>query len=402
LDDPGFTRFMRRLGSFCRVITTEPRGFGASGGYGTDLYDPGIADADILAVLDAVSAPQAVLVGWSSAGAHMTHFAATHPHRVKALVLIDSCAHYVREDDYPWGFPRGRLDEITAYIEGAWGSATDLDVTAPSRMGDERLRAWWGRARRSSYMAHSYAEVFRASLEFDVRHLLADISAPTLVLHREGDRFIHLGAGRYLAEHIPGAKFVVLPGEDHLFFAGDSDALLDEIEVFLTGSRFAADASTVTTNILFTDIVGSTEQQARLGQRQWSRLTDEHDAVVREVLVRHRGREVKTTGDGFLAIFDAAGSSLRCATEILAAAKRVGLDLRAGVHTGDVEIRGGDIGGLSVSIAKRVCDLAAPGEVLVSDTVRSVLTGSGIGFSERGQHELKGVPGSWRLYRVVS
>jgi class 3 adenylate cyclase len=401
LDDPGFMRTMKRLGAFSRVITFEPRGFGASGGSGTDSFVGDIADSDVVAVLQAVGAAQVALVGWSSVGSVMIHFAATHPQRVRALILIDSCAHYVREDDYPWGFPREKLGDVSAWLERAWGTATDIEVTAPSRIGDERFQAWWGRARRASYVANVYGDNLLASLEFDVRHLLPTISVPTLVLHREGDRFIHLGAGRYVTEHIPGAKFVVLPGEDHLFFVGDTDSLLDEIEVFLTGSRVTADASMITTNVLFTDIVRSTELQARLGPREWSRLTDEHDAAVREVLLRHRGREVKSTGDGFLATFDAAARTLRCATEILSAAKRVGLDLRVGVHTGDVEIRGTDIGGLSVSIAKRVCDLAAPGDVLVTETVRSVVTGSGFGFTETGKYELKGVPGSWRLYRVV-
>jgi class 3 adenylate cyclase len=223
-----------------------------------------------------------------------------------------------------------------------------------------------------------------------------------LVLHREGDRFVHLGAGRYLADHIPGAKFVVLPGEDHLYFCGDTDALVDEIEEFLTGSRSGAEASVVTSNILFTDIVGSTEQQARLGRDQWSRLTDNHDAMVRDLLARHRGREVKTVGDGFLATFDASGQAVRCALEILARAKSMGLDLRAGLHAGDVEIRGHDIAGLPVSISKRVCDLAAPGELWISDTARGLMTGSAFAFKELGQYDLKGVPGSWRIYRVVA
>jgi class 3 adenylate cyclase len=402
LDDPGFMRVVKRLGAFCRIITSEPRGAGASEGTPGDQYVADIVDSDILAVLDAAAARQAALVGWSSGGSNVILFAATHPERVKALILIDSCAHYVREDDYPWGFPRERLNDIVASLEGSWASAKDLEVTAPSRIGDERFRAWWGRARRASYAPRAYVENLLASLEFDVRPHLPTISVPTLVLHREGDRMIHLGAGRYMAEQIPGAKLVVLPGDDHLFFVGDTDSMLDEIEEFLTGSRSAADASTVTTNILFTDIVGSTQLQARLGPREWSRLTDEHDVAVREVLTRHRGRKVKSTGDGFLATFDAAGRTIRCAIEILATAKRVGLDLRAGVHTGDVELRGDDIGGLSVSIAKRVCDLAAPGEVLVTEIARGVVTGSGFGFSESGSYELKGVPGSWRLFRAVA
>jgi class 3 adenylate cyclase len=210
-----------------------------------------------------------------------------------------------------------------------------------------------------------------------------------------------MGASRYLAEHIPNAKFVALPGDDQLFFVGDTDAVVDEIEEFLTGIRSGAEGDVRTMTVLFTDIVASTEHQARVGAREWSRLTDHHDAIVRTALTRHRGNEVKTTGDGFLVTFDATGRALRCAADILAAAKDIGLTLRAGVHTGEVEVRGDDIAGLAVTIAKRVCDLARPGEVLVSFAFAGVVAGSGIEFVDRGDHQLKGVPGTWRLYRVV-
>jgi class 3 adenylate cyclase len=209
-----------------------------------------------------------------------------------------------------------------------------------------------------------------------------------------------LGAARYLAEHIPDAKLVVLPGEDHLFFVGDTDALVDEIEDFLTGAHSGAEGEVLTLTVLFTDIVASTEHQARVGPREWSRLTDQHDAMVRAALSRHRGHEVKTTGDGFLATFDATGRALRCAAEILAGAKDMGLDLRAGVHSGDVEVRGEDIAGLAVTIAKRVCDLAGPGQVFLSETVRGHLVGAGMEFANEGEHTLKGVPGTWRLFSV--
>jgi class 3 adenylate cyclase len=229
------------------------------------------------------------------------------------------------------------------------------------------------------------------SYEVDVRVLLPSISVPTLVLHREGNRVIHLGAGRYMAGSIPNAKFIVFPGDDHLFFVGDTDALVDEIEEFLTGARSGADADLVLAADLFTDIVASTEHQARVGPREWSRLTDRHDAMVRTMLARHRGHEVKTTGDGFLATFDATGRALRCATDIVAGAKDIGLDLRAGIHTGEVEVRGDDIAGLAVTIAKRICDLAGSGQVLVSETVRANMVGAGIEFQDQGERDLKGV-----------
>jgi class 3 adenylate cyclase len=220
-------------------------------------------------------------------------------------------------------------------------------------------------------------------------------------LHREANLYIPLWVGRYLAEHIPNAKFVVLPGDDFLFFVGDTDALVDEIEEFLTGARSGAEGDVLTMTVLFTDIVASTEHQTRVGPREWSRLSDHHDAMVRASLSRHNGHEVKTTGDGFLATFDATGRALHCAADILAGAKNIGLDLRAGVHTGEVEVRGDDIAGLAVTIAKRVCDLAGPGEVLVTRTVTDQVVGSGIAFEDRGEHELKGVPGTWRLYAVT-
>jgi class 3 adenylate cyclase len=245
------------------------------------------------------------------------------------------------------------------------------------------------------------AEAIRASWEQDVRQLLPAVSVPTLVLHREGDRYVQLGAGRYMAENIPNAKFVVLPGDDHLFFSGDTDALMDEIEEFLTGARSGAESDVKTMTVLFTDIVASTERQARVGPRQWSRLTDHHDAMVRAALSRHQGHEVKTTGDGFLATFDATGRAIHCAADVLAGARDLGLELRAGVHTGEVEVRGDDIAGLAVTMAKRICDFAAPGEVLVSGTVKDLVVGSRIEFVDRGEHELKGVPGTWKTYRAV-
>jgi class 3 adenylate cyclase/pimeloyl-ACP methyl ester carboxylesterase len=400
-DDPGYRRTLTRLATFSRVITVEARGIGASEGDPRDVFVPGaVSDADLLAVLDAAGAERAVLVGFSPGGQFAIHFAATHPERVDALVLIDTYGHYVREDDYPWGFPRERLDDVTVFLERSWATGAEFEIIAPSRATDDRLRALWGRGRRTTFGPSLQAEVMRQSLEWDGRGLLPSISCRTLVLHREGDRFIHLGAGRYLAEHIAGAKFVVLPGEDHMFFVGDTDALVDEIEEFVVGTRSGAEGEAVTATVVFTDIVASTEHQARVGPREWSRLTDQHEALVRDLLARHRGQEVKMTGDGFLATFDGTGRGLRCAADIVQGAQGFGLDLRAGVHTGEIWLRGSDIAGLAVTIASRVCDLAGPGEVLVTRTVTDHVVGSGIEFVDRGEHELRGVPGNWRLFSV--
>jgi class 3 adenylate cyclase/pimeloyl-ACP methyl ester carboxylesterase len=400
-EDPGFIRLRRRLSTFSRTVWFDPRGWGASEGDPRDFLRGEISNADFTAVLDAVGFERPALVADSGSGGRAIHFSATHAERVNALVLLNSFAHYVREDDYPWGYPRQSLDRVVIAVAEGWGTAEVLEALAPSRIADERFRAWYARSERFVHGPGLVADVARASLEDDVRRLLPSISVPTLVLHREGNRYIHLGAGRYLAEHIPGAKFVVLPGDAQLFFVGDTDALVDEIEEFLTGARSGAEGDVVLAAILFTDIVASTEHQARVGPREWSRLTDQHDAMVRSALARHRGHEVKTTGDGFLATFDAAGRALRCAADILAGAKDIGLDLRAGVHTGEVEVRGDDIAGLAVAIAKRVCDLAEPGEVLVSGAIPPLVVGSGIDFVDRGEHQLKGVRGTWKLHRAV-
>jgi len=240
----------------------------------------------------------------------------------------------------------------------------------------------------------------RALLLQDVRALLPTLAVPTLVLHRAGNRSIPVGASCYLADQIAGAKFIELPGEDAIFFVGDTDALLDEIEEFLTGSHQAPEGNVVSATILFTDIVASTEQSARMGHRKWTALTDEHDAMVRATFGRYRGREIKTTGDGFLATFDAATRAVRAATEIATAARGIGLEVRAGVHAGELEVRRDDVVGLAVSIAKRICDLAGAGEVFVSETVKGHLVGSDIALSEQGIHVLKGVPDEWRLYAI--
>jgi class 3 adenylate cyclase len=399
-EDPGFVRFRRRLGSFSRTVWFDARGTGASEG------DPPFADAktthqaDLSAVLDAVGFERPALVADGASGVAAVHFSASYPERVSALVLINSYAHYVQEDDYPWGIPRENLDRFTGAIRHRWGTDAGVDVVAPSRIADQRFRAWYARSQRFGVGPDMVANLVRANFEADFRSVLPLISSPTLVLHREGNRYVQLGAGRYMAEHIPEARLVVLPGDDHLFFAGDTDGLVDEIEEFLTGGRSGAEGDVVLAAVLFTDIVASTEHQARIGPRGWSGLTDRHDAMVRAALARHRGHEVKTTGDGFLATFDATGRALRCAADILAGAKDIGLDLRAGVHTGEVEVRGDDIAGLAVTIAKRVCDRAGAGQVMVSEMVRGHMVGTGTTFNDQGEHELKGVPGSWRLFSV--
>jgi len=400
-DEPAFVRFARRLGGFSRTIFSEPRGIGASGGHPPDGFAEEIADADVTALLDAAGSERVVLVGANHGGPTAIRYAAAHRERVSALILVDTYARYVHEPDYPWGLAdEWRLLSQNGPAVEEWGTGVSMQSVAPSKMADTEFRAWYARSERLGLGPGAIQPWYEAAVERDVRPLLPALQLPTLVLHREGNRHIKVGAGRYLAEHTSNAKYVELPGEDYLFFVGDTDALLDEVEEFLTGSRMAPEGDVVTTTILFTDIVGSTEQSARLGHRKWSALTDAHDTMVRASLARHRGREIKTVGDGFLATFDATTRAVRAAKEIVDGAKGLGVEVRAGVHTGEVEVRPDDVVGLAVSIAKRICDLAGPGQVLVSETVKGQLVGSGITLSEEGVHVLKGVPDEWRLFTV--
>lgn len=400
-DDPDLVRISRRLGAFSRTIWCEPRGVGASEGAFAKVSDVGeVSDQDYLAILDDAGVERGVFVGAGLAATVLIHLAVTHPDRVGALVLLDAQAHYVREPDYQIGFPPAVLDRLVAAMKEDWGTGAALEMMAPSRAADDRFRTWYSRGERLLGGPDETAAWVDAWCRCDVRDLLPLVKAPTLVIHREDDPFVRIDAGRYLADHIAGAKFVSLPGSDHLFFVGDTDALVDEMEEFLTGNRSGADADVQMGAVLFTDIVSSTELQASIGQREWSRLTDHHEAMVRASLSRHHGREIKTTGDGFLAMFDTTARAIHCTREILDGAKTMNLELRAGIHTGEVEVRRGDIGGLTVNIAKRISDLARSGEILVSETVRINMVGANAEFEDRGDYELKGVPGAWRLYAV--
>jgi class 3 adenylate cyclase len=399
-EETSLVRFVKRLGGFSRVVIADFRGVGASGGNMRDGLVEEIGASDLTSVLNAIGCERVVLVGTGQGAPRAIRYAAARPERVKALILINTYAHYVREDDYPWGLPPEALERWAAAAADRWGTGAMVDVVAPSKSGDEAFRAWFARSQRLGIAVDQLAAQVRANLVEDVRALLPTLLVPTLVLHRVGDRVVPVGAGRYLADRIPGAKFVELPGDDDLFFVGDADALLDEVEEFLTGSRQAPEGDVVTTTILFTDIVASTEQSARSGHRKWTALTDAHDAMVRATLARHRGREVKTTGDGFLATFDATTRAVRAAVEIVTQAQNLGVGVRAGIHIGEVEVRPDDVVGLPVSVAKRICDLAGAAEVFVSETVKALLTGSGITTSEQGTYVLKGVPEEWRLYAI--
>jgi class 3 adenylate cyclase len=315
--------------------------------------------------------------------------------------LFSTFASYVQDDDCPWGAPSDFIDQLPQFMAEVWGTGVTVDVIAPSRRHDDRLRNWFARGERLAMSPARAGHSLRGLVKQDVRDALGTVRVPTLVIHRRDDRYIRVEAGRYLADHIPGAKYVELAGIDNELWAGDYDAVLDEIEEFLTGARQAPEGDVVGATVLFTDIVASTEQSARLGHRKWTALTDAHDTMVRANLARHRGIEIKTTGDGFLATFDATTRAVRAAIEIVTQATALGLELRAGVHSGDVEIRVDDVVGLTVTIAKRVCDLAESGQVLVSESVKAQLVSSGIATHERGTYVLKGVPDEWRLFATT-
>jgi class 3 adenylate cyclase len=401
MDEPNFFRVAKRLARFSRALYCDARGMGASGGDPLDRYADNVTDSDLTARLDAVGFQETALIGYSGGGPSAIRYAAMHPDRVKALVLIESFAHYVREPDYPVGHSPDSLKRYLARLSEQWGSGVSFELV-PSRTDDAVFRERLARFERLGRRPEQAAELSRLALQQDVRGSLSVISVPTLVIHRVGDPYIRVEAGRYLGSHIAGAKYVELPGEDHYLFAGDADAILDEVEEFLTGGREAPEGDVVTMTILFTDIVSSTEQAAELGHRGWTKLNDEHSEMVRTTLRRYRGHEVKNVGDGFLVTFDATSRAVRAAIEIVRSARALGLRVRAGVHVGEVEVRADDVVGLPVTIAKRICDLSGSGRVLVSDNVRGLIAGSDIVVSDAGTHALKGVPGEWRLFAAPS
>jgi class 3 adenylate cyclase len=329
-------------------------------------------------------------------------FAAAHPERVSSLVLIEGFARILRDVDYPCGMTPAALDAGTdAYVE-QYGTGENLVFFAPSRADDRQFRQWWGRCERLANGPAGAGLYWRELARRDLRSVLPALRMPTLVLHRRGDLFCRVEHGRYLAANIAGATFKEVDGEDHLFFVGDAGRLLDEIELFLTGATESSDTDRMLASVLFTDIVASTDRAVQLGDRHWRQLLDRHDDLAHGVVGRFRGRVVKTTGDGVLATFDGPARAIRCACVLRDEARSLGLELRSGIHTGEIERRGDDVGGIAVHLASRVQSKAAPGEVVVSRTVTDLVAGSGIRFDDRGEHHLKGIPGPWRLFSVAT
>jgi len=407
-DEPSMYRFHRRLASFSRVIRFDYRGIGLSSRMlSMNMLGPAYWAEDAIAVMDAVGCEQVTIFAPSFHAMNGLVLAADYPERVRSLVVVNGAARVLWAPDYPVGAQAGRADPfMTVALEpDAVDQGFDvLRVLAPSVARNDAFRAWWDLAGNRAGPPSMARAVSKVVTESDVREALARISAPTLILHRVGSIFVPVGHGHYLAEHIAGSRFVELPGADVLYWVGDTAPMLDEIEEFITGMRGGSDAERVFTTIVFTDIVGSTERAAVLGDDRWRDLLDNHDTIVRHELQRFAGREVNTAGDGFVATFISPSAAIACADAIVNAVHLLGIEVRVGIHAGEVEVRGAlksDVAGMAVHIGARVATLAGPSEVLVSSTVRDIVAGSPRAFVERGEHELKGVPGQWRLYALV-
>lgn len=397
---PPYERFMRRLASFARVIVFDKRGSGLSDPVGAAATVEERID-DIRAVMDAAGSESADVFGWSEGALMAAVFAAGFPERVSALVLYGSFARGTPAEGYPWASPPEAWElALQEDEEEFWGQGVSLLMVAPSAFEDEALVRWWARFERQSMSPTMARAALRLCMELDIRDVLPTIRVPTLVVHRTDDVLPVEGA-RWLAEQIQDARFVELPGDDHWPWISEPDEIVDEVDEFLTGERHESEPDRVLATVLFTDIVGSTERAAALGDRRWRDLLDQHDRLVRRELERHRGRAVKTTGDGVLATFDGPARAINCARAICERVRPLGIEARAGVHTGECELRNGDVGGIAVHIGARVADMAGPGEVVVSGTVKDLVVGSGLAFSERGTHSLKGAPGEWPLYALT-
>jgi len=397
VSEPSIYAFVERLCEFARVITFDRRGSGLSDPI---TEPPTLEDQmdDVLAVMDAAGSGRATLMGSLEGGLLAMAFAASHPERVESLVLYATFARARWAPDYD--FVPGD-DEREARIEASiaqWGEGSVPLALAPSRAGDPAFRDWAGRIERYSASPGTIRKIMGFVGETDVRGVLPTIRVPTLVMHRRGDQFLDIRHSRYIAEHVPSARLVELEGEDNMFSVGDSEAIVGEVEELMTGTRQERAPDRVLATVLFTDIVGSTERAAALGDSGWRSLLGRHDELVRSQVQRHRGRWVKSTGDGVLATFDGPARAIRAAAAIEAGVRELGIEIRAGLHTGECEVMGDDVGGLAVHIGARVMARARAGEVLVSSTVKDLVVGSGIGFTERGSHELRGIPGEWRLF----
>ena len=393
-----YRRACERLASFSRLILFDKRGMGLS-----DRVRVGTLEErmdDMRAILDAVGSRTTVLMGVSEGGPMSILFAATYPERTRGLVLCGAEVKEETTDDWPWGEATREEFEEAMDLErvvARWGKGLGADLFAPTRKGDPQLRDQFGRLQVQSATPHDAVAFMRMAFEIDVRDVVPAVTAPTLIVHRVGDKICSVENGRWLARNIEGARYVELPGENHIPFI-DGDDILDEIQEFLTGVREPVAPDRMLATVLFTDVVGSTDRARELGDRRWRDLLERHNEVVRHDLARFRGVEIDTAGDGFFATFDGPARAIRCARSIVENVRGIGLDVRSGLHTGECELSAGSVRGIAVHTGARVASVASPGEVLVSSTVKDLVAGSGIEFTDRGVHELKGIPGEWRLY----
>jgi pimeloyl-ACP methyl ester carboxylesterase/class 3 adenylate cyclase len=399
-EEPRFAAMLRRLATMGRLIVFDKRGSGASDPLAAP--EPTWEDwtDDIRAVLDAAGSERATVIGVGDSGPLAMLFAATQPHRVTSLVLINTGARLVQGPDYPWGL---RADEVETFLRRTretWGTGGIVDVFSPSGALDERYRQWWARYQRMGASPGRSTAMARLVFGVDVRNVLSTLHVPTLVIHRKDFRFFPVDLGRYLGEHIAGAKFVEVPGADGFVYLGDVDSILNEIEEFVTGTRRPPDTDRVLATVLLTDMVGSTDQAARLGDHRWRAVLDTHDEIVRGQLELFRGRLHRATGDGMLATFDGPARGIRCAQALRELLRSAGIEIRAGLHAGEIELRGTEIGGIAVHIAARISAEAAAGEILCSSTIKDLVTGSELGFVDLGRRQLKGVPQDWQIYAV--
>jgi class 3 adenylate cyclase len=398
-EDPGYRRFCERLASFSRLVLFDKRGMGLSDRVRVATLEERIDD--VRAVMDAIGSESAALMGVSEGGPMSILFAASLPERVRALILCGAEVKEDRTDDWPWG--EGTWEEFEDWmddVDESWGKGEHFWQIAPSLAGDGSVRRWWGKMETNAMTPGAAVEFMRMGHAIDVRHVLPSVRVPTLVIHRTGDRICHIENGRYEAAHIPGARFVELPGQDHAPWVNGDD-ILAEIAEFLTGTREPGAPDRILATVLFTDLVGSTDRAEALGDRRWRALLEQHHAAVRTQLARFRGREIDTAGDGFLAAFDGPARAITCAQAILGELRLLGLEARAGLHTGECEVSGDKLVGIAVHIGARIGALAGPSEVLVSSTVKDLVAGSGLTFDDAGEHELKGVPERRHLFRVV-
>ena len=400
-EQPSIVRFFEKLATFSRLILFDKRGTGLSERETKAATLEERMD-DVRAVLDAVGSSRATLLGFSEGGTMCMLFAATYPDRTAGLITIGSYARRLRAPDYPYFTDKETAFQAVQAAAGDWGGPVGVDIRMPSVADDPIVRQWWAKFVRMSASASAAAALQVMNLEIDVRHVLPSIRVPTLILHAKNDRAIPVGAGRYMADRIPNAQFVEIDAIDHLPFYEKPDEFLSHIERFLTGSSAPEISEYRVATLMFTDIVGSTQMAVKKGNLRFGDLLDAHHAVIRSELARHRGDEINTAGDGFLASFDGPARAIKCAIAIVKSLDALGLACRIGLHTGECEVRHGQLQGIALHVAARVAALAPPRGVFVSQTVKDLVAGSGLGFTDAGLHTLKGLPDEWRIYQVVN